>query len=250
MALAVEQGIAYNLGWYERYDRAEGMDWAKKALEFYHAREFITKSDNLGGSISLDVGCATGRYPLYFAQMGYKAYGFDISPHAIAICKNKMSNFPYKGRVNFRQKDIFSVELKNDSIAFVTSMMGTFNHFNETAQTYLAQMYFAALQPKGRLMLSLWDPQYANLGFLDIYTDEEKGILLKNSRTQQEMMSLFQYHGFIDIKIIPFCSSEDSEWMLHWREREGMPSLSYDRRWDITHGQMYLLFGEKPPYLE
>jgi len=86
--------IEYDYIDYVDYDHASGADKVKKILEFETARSCVKEWQIQHGD-TLDIGCATGRYPLWFAQQGFNATGYDISPDAIRFCQERAADKPY-----------------------------------------------------------------------------------------------------------------------------------------------------------
>ena len=81
--------LGYDLQMFMKYDFGLPEDEMKKFLETVNAHPHFEKQRHRGAPRSLDVGSATGRYPLLLAQLGFQAYGLDIEEKAIDYSRRK-----------------------------------------------------------------------------------------------------------------------------------------------------------------
>lgn len=81
---------------------------------FYYLPELVSLFKEKGVSKVLDLGCGSGNHLLFFAEAGFKVYGFDISKEAVKTAKKRLINNNLEGKVevasmreNFPYKDNF-----------------------------------------------------------------------------------------------------------------------------------------------
>jgi demethylmenaquinone methyltransferase/2-methoxy-6-polyprenyl-1,4-benzoquinol methylase len=70
------------------------------------------------GSRGLDVGCGIGLHTLWLAEAageGSHVLGVDISPQNLAEARRRAAGDPHAPRVDFRQGDLFHLELEEDA---------------------------------------------------------------------------------------------------------------------------------------
>ena len=104
---------------YIKYDFGSPADEAKKQLEFGLVEQALHVNGIRHGDV-LDIGCATGRWPIWFSQLGFRSTGYDISVDAIRFCKKKSKTLGLDN-VNFVQRDILSDEEPIGSFDVVTA---------------------------------------------------------------------------------------------------------------------------------
>lgn len=201
--------IIYDFHRYQQYEGAHGADDAKKVLEMASAARVIDKWQ-IGSGKSLDVGCATGRYPLWLAERGFEATGYDKSAEAIRICNSHRPSDRRNSHVTFKTEDILTSELPHDDFSLITSMMGTFNHLAPAHHAYVLRKYFQGLTPGGGLILSCWNPGSAYLDFLSLYSPDERLFLLRNSLSCGQMSELARDIGYSAVTCEHFCALPDA----------------------------------------
>ncbi|WP_422752157.1 class I SAM-dependent methyltransferase [Micromonospora sp. WMMD708] len=76
----------------------------------------------------LDVGTATGRYPMLFARAGWRSVGLDVADAAVAMAREELRRSDITDRVELVCGDIRTVTFPDQSFDLVTFMMGTFAH--------------------------------------------------------------------------------------------------------------------------
>jgi len=89
--------------------KASGKDgWAGEESAYADFKKAIARSfgrsDAPASGRLLELGCGAGNLTLWFASMGYEAYGVDITPTAIDWAKEKNAAAPAK--VDFRVEDV------------------------------------------------------------------------------------------------------------------------------------------------
>jgi len=241
--------IEYDYVDYVDYDHACGADKVKKILEFEMVRSRVNVWQIQHGD-TLDIGCATGRYPLWFAQQGFNATGYDRSPDAIRFCRERSADKPYRSRLLFETRDIVAADVPTESFIVITSMMGTVNHLDPRQRAPFLAKCTRGLQSNGHVMLSCWNPQSPHQGLLSLYDRDEKALLLHRLLPADKMASLVLAAGLIDVTIHYFCLLPDDSYDS-WP-----PDLSDEEvaALEATHaeltpsqsGQMYLITGRKP----
>ncbi|WP_170110204.1 class I SAM-dependent methyltransferase [Flavilitoribacter nigricans] len=100
----------------------------------------------------LDVGCGAGRFLLYFQKLGFDITGIDISPGAIAVCRER-------GCREVRLMDIFQPEFAPasfDTILLFGHNIGIGGTL--TGAEKLLQILRLLIRPGGALLLNSLDP--------------------------------------------------------------------------------------------
>ena len=190
---------------YEWSDRA---DHAKKILEKRRIDELVRAFVPRGEEPlrSLDIGSATGRYPLWFNDNGFHAVGYDISPEAVA-----MSRLTARGRsgIEFHVRNVLEVEPEPERFAVVTCMMGTLNHIEPEGQRRLFAWVRASLRPGGVFLFSSWNRECPYTSYLRFYTREEQEYIERNALTADEVLALAEGTGFEPLGVSPLCYLAD-----------------------------------------
>jgi 2-polyprenyl-3-methyl-5-hydroxy-6-metoxy-1,4-benzoquinol methylase len=192
--------IRYERVTYEKYDSSNCHDEAKKTLEKHLVASTLEALCITSGT-SLDIGCATGRYPLWFAENGYDAVGFDIDPHSIRICQQKSDGIH---NAKFERRNLLEGTLPEQRFNVVTCMMGTLNHIPLGRQPLFFRRVFEVMEDQSAFLVSSWNPRSYYVELLDFYPRAEREQLLANARPAAEMRSLLMASGFRDVEIIPF----------------------------------------------
>ena len=104
----------------------------------------------------LDAGCGLGRWILPLAEMGYKAYGIEKEPEAVAYLQKN-----YSGQnVEIIEGDAFRMPYRDKSFDVVFSL-GVVEHFRDReAQVRLLKEHSRILKEDGTLLLTV---PYASL---------------------------------------------------------------------------------------
>ncbi len=132
-----------------------GDDLCGKLHDFAHLVEIFHLPR---GAAVLDVGCGPGWLAEYFARMGYRATGIDISPEMIAIAGQRVRGlgFPAGGEgldVTFAVADSEAFTLGREFDAAV--IYDALHHFAD--ERAVLRSVFAHLKPGGRLFMK--EPQ-------------------------------------------------------------------------------------------
>jgi len=193
--------VKYGLIEYLKFDYPSRSDTVKKTLELNLVRENLLMHPlpKELKKISLDIGCATGRYVQYFARNGFYACGYDINDCAIRVCKKKTADMK---NVKIVKKNILEVPIEHEKYSIVTSMMGTFNHIERQARGNFLEWVMGSLVKNGLFIVSLWNSECSYVSYLQFYTREEREYLAKNSITCNKFVEILKKSGFtvIDIK--------------------------------------------------
>jgi SAM-dependent methyltransferase len=243
-------GITYDYARYQRYESAQGADQAKKTLELMSAKRTIDQW-NIRGGMSLDVGCATGRYPIWLASLGFRAVGYDKSEEAIRICNDRARNNVFRSRLTFSTQDIVTCELPAEHFVLITSMMGTFNHLGVSCHHDILTKYYNSLAQGGGLILSCWNPLCMYLDFLSLYGASERQFLLNNSIACATLVDLVKDIGYKTVDWEYYSALPDvcyDSWNTHITDGELSEIDSYliTRNGLGQFSQMYLLVARKP----
>jgi len=74
----------------------------------------------------LDAGCGNGRHVVYFAELGFEAYGFDVSSTAIKVAKKWLAK--RKLKAHLRQADIADLSFYPDNYFDLIISHGVLDH--------------------------------------------------------------------------------------------------------------------------
>lgn len=244
---AADSELGYTFQAFLKYDYASPEDQVKKYLE---TMTLLSLVDHLDLRRSLDVGSATGRYPLLFSKRGVQATGLDRSPEAIEYAKSKVQS---EDGPEFVLGEAESLPFESDTFDLVTCMMGTFAHIPPESHPKVAEEFLRVLRPGGRLIVSTWDVEADHLGYLTMYSDSEREVIRRNSRTRDEMVALLAEAGGNDPATRSFCvlpdaivsglglgnlSTQDLRIALRADLAARIPSAD-------THGEMFIAFCDK-----
>ena len=229
------------------YERLSGADDAKKALEMSRMREIVARFSavNPFPLRSLDIGSATGRYPNYFAGLGFEAAGYDISADAVRIAR---AAYP---QVRFEQRDVIAAEPEPERYAIVTCMMGTLNHIPRARHARLLEWVRRSLRPGGIFIGSAWNASCPHLSYIDLYSPDEIDFLRANApRDGAEIEQLAVAAGFALGELLPVCLLPD-DFLADWRALFGEHRLHaldehLARNLDPAHAQL-LVFTLRAP---
>jgi len=211
-----KKDISY--GWinYLKYEYPNRADNAKKILEKNSVSSFINaiKVHNNAKPVSLDIGCATCRYPLWLSNMGFHAVGYDINDTALEICQQVAKNNP---NIEIKKKNILESDFVVDQFSLVTCMMGTFNHISRNGHNRFVEWIYKSLKKDGSFIFSTWNIKGIFTNYLYFYSSEEKEYIKENTLSLNELSNLLEKHGFKINNIEPICFFPDQcyeEWVL------------------------------------
>jgi 2-polyprenyl-3-methyl-5-hydroxy-6-metoxy-1,4-benzoquinol methylase len=239
----------YKISSYIKYEFGCFADEVKKALEKSLVYSYIKQWDRFSSSdklLSLDIGCATGRYPSWLASLGFFAYGYDIEDAAIKICRERTSSL---ANVRFEKRNILIDEVEREKFDLVTCMMGTFNHIPlDKRQMFLKKIY-DTLTPRGLLLFSSWNPECPYLDYLQFYSRKEREHLNQNLTRSDEIAALLEVCNLRLGAIEHFCFLPN-ECYHSWEGELNMENfMEIDRdlkgKLSSTSSQMYLVLAKK-----
>ncbi len=108
----------------------------------------------------LEVGCGTGRILIPTARAGVRITGFDLSPHMLAVCRERLAEEPeeVQARVELVEGDMRFFELGR-WFSLITLPFRPFQHLTtvEDQLTCLRTLH-RHLRPDGKLILDLFNP--------------------------------------------------------------------------------------------
>ncbi|MCL5020771.1 MAG: methyltransferase domain-containing protein [Bacteroidetes bacterium] len=189
--------LDYNVQLFLRYDYGLPEDEMKKFLETVNAlpliKEHLSKTDI---AASLDIGCATGRYPLLLTRLGFQASGIDIEARSIEYCTKRSEAQTWPRYVCGDACDIEKF-FEPKSFDVITCMMGTFDHIPRNKQLQLMKKVLTRLRDDGIVIISVWDTECPHLAYLSIYDEAQKERIRENSRTRLEMTNLLTEAGLL-----------------------------------------------------
>lgn len=122
--------------------------------------DFFVEAAVASGGPVLEVGAGTGRILIPTARAGVTITGFDLSPHMLAVCRDKLAAEPaeVRGRVDLVEGDMRSFDLGRQ-YALITLPFRPFQHLI-TLEDQLACLHtlHRHLRADGRLILDLFNP--------------------------------------------------------------------------------------------
>ena len=200
--------VNYHLVDYIKYEFSGPADAAKKTLEHSRVEEALTRIyPSRRGLKSLDIGCATCRYPLWFASLGYHATGYDVDPVAVEICQRKANGNPL---VRIACKDVLRSEPEPKSYDVITCMMGTFNHFSIKLRSRFFKWAYESLNANGMLIFSAWNPMCPYTSLLAFYTRAAREQLERQMTEPGTLAKRILRAGFEAVEILPAVFLPDS----------------------------------------
>lgn len=188
---------------YFLYEYGSPEDEAKKHMETELMKTVAFEALGDGGR-SLDVGCATGRWPEWFARKGYDSYGFDISPESIEICERRAEQHPHLP-LTFERYDIADGARMTGFFEVATCMMGTFNHVPPDRRVAFLRGVRDSLVPGGGFVVSIWNVSSPFCEFLSLDGQQAREEMQRNGLELDEMVSLLRTTGFEVGSMTPFC---------------------------------------------
>lgn len=193
----------YDLVTYLKYEYAPPADEAKKLFEADLMEQVLSRYRINSGS-ALDIGCATGRWPMWFSRKGFRAVGFDISPASIQLCKTRAAQAG-DNSVRFECRNIVVDQTYFGDYEIITCMMGTFNHVPWDSANQFCRRVFDALVPGGLFVFTSWNPQSPFVHFLSFDGQLAKESLRKNCQPLESLTGLLAGQRFDDIQVVSFC---------------------------------------------
>jgi SAM-dependent methyltransferase len=120
---------------------------------------FVEAARESGGPV-LEVGCGTGRVLIPTARAGIEITGLDLSPHMLAVCRERLKAEPeeVRARVRLVEGDMRQFDL-GQTFRLVTLPFRPFQHLT-TVEDQLACLgcLRRALAEDGRLILDIFNP--------------------------------------------------------------------------------------------
>jgi SAM-dependent methyltransferase len=221
--LSARRSDNYDAVSYLLYEYGAPDDEAKKHMEAELMATVIADLPN--GGRSLDVGCATGRWPEWFARKGFEAHGYDISRESIDICSRRAEQLPELG-LSFELYDICNGARLRDHFDVITCMMGTFNHVPPDSRDAFLSGIHDSLAEGGRFVVSVWNSSSPFCEYLGLDLQVAKEALRRNSLEQEAVLNLLRSSGFEIEKITPFCFLPNECYRV-WDDefQEGIPGM-------------------------
>jgi 2-polyprenyl-3-methyl-5-hydroxy-6-metoxy-1,4-benzoquinol methylase len=241
--------IAYSFVDYIKYEVPNRAGQAKKSLEHFVVENHLRRDRFVADDCkprSLDIGCATCRYPNWFAEQGFHAVGYDVDDSAIKICQRLAKK---NECIEIHKRDILESPPESDQYSVVTCMMGTFNHIERHRQAKFAEWIYESLKGGGLFIVSSWNIDCPYTSHLYFYNREQHERIRANCRTLKETESLLKECGFL-VRSIPVCYLPDEcyeAWMGELSDPEVIDvDLYLAERLGSRNAQMFVVFAEKP----
>lgn len=103
------------------------------------------------GGETLDVGCGAGSNLLYLAERGFRAYGVDLSPGAVAAARSRAAQAHLT--IDAREGDALALPFPDESFTALVDN-GCFHTIPLRRRARYAQEVHRVLRPGGRFVLS------------------------------------------------------------------------------------------------
>ena len=154
------------------YDEIADFGTLYDAIPAYGARAdvafYLEEAERAGASSRvLELGCGTGRLTLPLAQAGHEVTGIDLSPAMLARARAKLAAPPssVRDRVTLLEGDVSRIELsETPSFDLVVAPFRVLQHFVAIAdQLDVLAGARRRLRPGGRLVLDVFNPNYASM---------------------------------------------------------------------------------------
>ena len=243
----------YNVVNYLKYQYSNRADHAKKVLELNQINQLLSSMRRVPirrksrRPYALDIGCATGRYPLFFAEMGFNAVGYDVTDEAVWFSTQLTSGNPH---IHIEKKNILQCAPETDKYALVSCMMGTFNHIETESQKVFVKWIFDSICPGGLFVFSSWNMECMYSSQLYFYTREVKEGIRKNVLSVDEYEHLLRSSGFNLRGVYPACFLPDEcyeAWLGEITEQEVVKIDEFLGKFlGSRNAQMFLLAAAKP----
>lgn len=240
--------LNYDTSLYLKYDHLLPEDEVKKKLEMANLLTIL--EDNKQIKLALDIGAATGRYPMMFKKRGIKTIGVDREFDAMMYAQNKKidNEFPH-----FSVCDAIELPFNHETFDLITCMMGTFAHFNDEDRAFICKEIIRVLKPGGLLIISTWDIECNYLTYLSMYSNYQKEIIRTNSLTQNAINSLLKEFGMEILYLKPFAFLTDLSSYELKIDEINQNDLRRIIEFDLgirdicqqRHGQMYMVCAQK-----
>ncbi|MFV2088189.1 class I SAM-dependent methyltransferase [Micromonospora sp. LOL_021] len=239
--------VTYRPAWYRDYRQLRGVDEIKKRLERDALLHVLTADGRTCGRM-LDVGTATGRYPILFARAGWRTVGLDVADTAVSMARAELSESSVADRVEIICGDIRSVALPELSFDLVTFMMGTFAHIPEFDRLSVLATARSMLASGGLVAISNWNASWPDGRMLSLYGAADREWLSQATPAPEEMITMLDAAGFGDVSLQHLCPFTDAQ-IDHWINSQG-DAPDRIQEYMLTNnisipGQMYLIVGVK-----
>jgi len=241
--------LTYDIVNYIKYEYPSRADKVKKSLEHKVVKDYLNKEFTFPvvAKTSLDIGCATCRYPKFFSKLGFQSVGYDISEESIKIC----TKIAEKENLNITayNKNILAEEADYSTYDVLTCMMGTFNHFPKDTHKLFLNWVYESLKKEGIFIFSSWNKDSDYLNYLHFYNLEHKKFLENNSYTFKTLSLLLKDARFTIKLISPIVYLPDicyDSWLVNKCEDKMATIDSFlSENIDGIHSQMYVIVVQK-----
>lgn len=244
----VTNALDYGVVNYIKYEYPNRSDHAKKILEKNVVEGYLLNAHmpSDGKPVSLDIGCATCRYPLWLSANGFYAVGYDIDDAAIRICEMRSEG---NDNVHIENKNILDHEPEYERFSLITCMMGTFNHIPMADQGHFIRWIYDSLKSNGVFIFSSWNKKCPYTTHLHFYNREEREYIQQNTKTSSSIETLLKDNGFIIEKSVPIGFLPDECYEAWLGEIEESDVINIDQHLlDLLNGtnsQMYVFCAVK-----
>lgn len=242
-------GLDYTTEMYLKYEYLHPEDELKKFLETVH---MLCAIEGMSIHTALDIGTATGRYPMLLRAKAIKTYGIDKEHRAVSYACKKKGHCDWP---QFIVGDATELPIRSGMFDLVTCMMGTFAHIPSQQQGKTVCEIARVLRPGGLAIISTWDVECEHLAFLSMYNETQKEMMRRTSPRSEDLHDLFKRHGLEKVSLTPFCILPQVIVYDLGLQKLNMSGLRMAADIDIAmratypdrHGEMYLTVARKCP---
>ncbi|MCX6033572.1 MAG: class I SAM-dependent methyltransferase [Chloroflexi bacterium] len=121
---------------------------------------FFVEASKESGGLVLEAGCGTGRILIPTARAGVEITGLDLSPHMLAVCRERLKTEPeqVRSRVRLVEGDMRHFELSG-TFGLVTLPFRPFQHLTTVGdQLACLDCIHHHLETGGKLILDIFNP--------------------------------------------------------------------------------------------
>ena len=161
-----------------------------------------------GVKIILDLGCGTGRHLVYLSKLGFRMYGFDASPRALALAQEWLSESGLKADIKLHKMEAPFPYADGFFDAVIAVHVIHHNLVRDILKTI--HEVERVLRPWGSIFISVptdrtpsrgdWDLQMVEKGTYIPHKGKESGVL-HHYFTEEEIYSMFDSFDILEMYI-------------------------------------------------
>ena len=152
---------------------------------------FLVAQPPADGGTAVDLGCGTGADVVELARFGYRATGYDLSPRAVELARERAAEREVDA--TFEVADVLALPLPDASVDLLVDR-GCFHHLSDDDRRRYAAEASRILRPGGQLFLR--GVRFTAFPFKAV--------------TEESIAEFFPPVGFVIDRIIPAVLSTDA----------------------------------------